>query len=176
MTGAIAFEPHGHMLVAAPAPVTACTAAILIVVAFRGAPARSIQFALVCGALAGSCVVSAGAPAVRDVAAHAPRGHAADDLFDALDALDADPRAVEHREISVSGTWLPPRGGWPAAVSRRIMTCCAADAVDIGFDVVPRGEVHLRAGSWVRVTGLVHVTLRDGDIRYEIAGATVTPP
>jgi hypothetical protein len=175
MTGVIGFGPHEAMLVAAPAPLTVCAAAVLIAIAVRGIPARSISMPLICGALAGSCIAAAGAPVVRDVESHAPRGHSADDLFDALDAVDADPRAVDHREISVSGTWLAAHDGWPASVSRRIMTCCAADAVDVGFDVAPRAEVRLRAGSWVRVSGFVHVALRDGDIRYEIADALVTP-
>jgi hypothetical protein len=174
MTGVIGLGPHGALLVAAPAPLTACAVAVMIVIAFRGIPARSILVPFVCGALAGSCVVAAGAPVVRDVVAHAPRGHAADDLFDTLDRLDADPRALEQHAISVSGSWLPAHDGWPASVSRRIMTCCAADAVDVGFDVAPRLEVRLPAGSWVRVNGLVRVALRDGDIRYEIADATVT--
>jgi hypothetical protein len=174
MTAVIGFGRHEAMLVAAPAPLTVCAAAVLIAIAGRGVPARSIFMSLVCGALVGSCIAAAGAPAVRDVKAHAPRGHTADDLFDALDALDAAPRTVEHREISVSGSWLPAHDGWPAAVSRRIMTCCAADAVDVGFDVAPRAQVRLPAGSWVRVTGFVHAALREGDLRYEIADASVT--
>jgi hypothetical protein len=175
LTGAIVVGPHGALLVAAPAPLTTCAAAVLIAIAYRGVPARPIHPSLVCGALVGSCIAAIGVPAVRAVEAHAPRGHSAGDLFDALDALDADPRALEQRSISVSGTWLPKADGWPASVSRRIMTCCAADAVDVGFDVAPHADVRLRAGSWVRVTGIVHVMLRDGDIRYEIADASVTP-
>ncbi len=172
---ALCLAPGGGALVSAPAPLTGGAAVALLILAYRGAGVYAPHAATVCGAIAGCCVAVAGAPVLRDVEMHAPRGHGAADLFDALDALDSDPRALQDRELSVTGSWTPRHDGWPSSVSRRIMTCCAADAVDVGFDVEPRGAVALRAGTWVRVTGRVRVTLRDGDVRYELAVASVIP-
>lgn len=160
-------------LVSAPAPVTAGAAAALIAVAYRASRSLALHVALALGVLAGAWISSGSAPQVRDVEAHVPHVHGDADLFDALDALDADPSSALGRTIAVSGTWTPPHGGWPATVSRRIMSCCAADAVDVGFDVTPRGRVSIHSGTWVRVSGRIRISLRDGDVRYEIADATV---
>lgn len=160
-------------LVSTAPPVTLCAAAALVLIAYRSGRAVHLAVALACGAVAGAWITSLGPPAVRGVESRAPRVHGAADLFDALDELDADPASVEGRVISVSGTWMPSRDGWAATVSRRIMTCCTADAVDVGFDVEPRGDGRIPSGTWVRVTGRVRVTMRDGDVRYELADAVV---
>jgi hypothetical protein len=125
------------------------------------------------GACAGLWLLGVGPSGARDVSTRVPRGHVVADLFDALDRLDAEPSAFDGRIISVSGTWTPATDRGAATVSRRVMSCCAADAVDVGFDVAPIGAVRVRAGAWVRVSGHVRVRLRDGDLRYEIGRATV---
>jgi uncharacterized protein DUF1980 len=167
--------PRSVALVSTSPAVTLCAAATLTVIAYRGARSNALYLALASGAFAGVWIAGLNAPAVRGVEARAPRIHGAADLFDALDALDADPSAIEGRVISVSGTWTPSHDGWAPTVSRRIMTCCAADAVDVGFDVEPRAGVRVTSGAWVRVTGRVRANLRDGDVRYEIADAEVMP-
>jgi len=170
----IAVSRSASLVSTAPA-VTLCAAAALMVIAYRSARAFAVHLALAlaCGAFAGAWIARLGPPAVRGVESRAPRVHGAADLFDALDALDADPRSLEGRVISVSGTWTPSHDGWPPTISRRIMTCCAADAVDVGFDVDPRAGVRVTSGAWVRVTGRVGVTLRDGDVRYGLVDAIV---
>jgi hypothetical protein len=160
-------------LISASPVVTLCSAAALIAIAYRGARTHAPHLALACGTFAGAWLTGLDAPAVRGVESRAPRVHGAADLFDALDALDADPRSLEGRVISVSGTWTPSHDGWAPTISRRIMTCCAADAVDVGFDVNPRTSVRVTSGTWARVTGRVRVTLRDGDVRYALVDAEV---
>jgi uncharacterized membrane protein YcgQ (UPF0703/DUF1980 family) len=102
-----------------------------------------------------------------------PHNHVAADLFDALDRLDADPTSFDRRIVAVSGTWTPATAQSAATVSRRVMSCCAADAIDVGFDVIASGKVTIQTGAWVRVEGRVQVRLRDGELRYEIADATI---
>lgn len=88
------------------------------------------------------------------------------DLFDALARLDADPGAVIGRRISVSGRWMAATDGRDASVSRRVMSCCAADVVDVGFDVEPATGRGPANGAWVRVDGVVRMRVRDGEVRY----------
>ena len=133
------------------------------------------MLAVLGGAGAGSWLSNTAPAAPRDVVARAPRGHIAADLFDALDALDANPAVFDGRTIAVSGTWTPASALSAASVSRRVMSCCAADAVDVGFDVTPNAAEHIGAGAWVVVSGRVRVRLRDGELRYELGGATVRP-
>jgi hypothetical protein len=172
-----ALDGAARALTAASPALTLCAGAALVVIAFRGRglARRSMSLAVLGGACAGLWLSGAAPPGPRDVVARAPRGHIAADLFDALDALDANPAAFDGRAIAVSGTWTPAGALGAASVSRRIMSCCAADAVDVGFDVTPNAEAHVDAGAWVLVSGRVHVRLRDGELRYELGAATVRP-
>lgn len=172
-----ALDGAARALTAASPALTLCAGAALIVIAFqtRDLVWRSMSLAVFGGACAGMVLSSAAPSGPRDVVARAPRGHIAADLFDALDALDANPSAFDGRTIAVSGTWTPARALGPASVSRRVMSCCAADAVDVGFDVTPVAAPRVDAGAWVLVSGRVHVRLRDGELRYELGAATVKP-
>jgi hypothetical protein len=95
------------------------------------------------------------------------------DLFAILDALDRDPAAIVGRVVSVSGEWTPPLDGSPAAVSRRVMSCCAADAVDVGFDVELAVPEKIESRRWVRVTGVVARRMRDGESRFVLERSTI---
>lgn len=88
------------------------------------------------------------------------------DLFEALDRLDSAPNAMLGITIAVTGTWTPASGDALATISRRVVSCCAADAVDVGFDVRLSDDVRIPAGSWVRVEGTVAERVVDGDIRF----------
>ncbi len=96
------------------------------------------------------------------------------DLFDALEKLDDDPAALIGRRIAVTGLWRPSVDGACAAVFRRVMACCAADSIDVGFDVVPARTVSLRANVPVQVSGEVESVLRDGEVRYRLRDASVS--
>ena len=96
----------------------------------------------------------------------------AGDLFALLERIDSDPRAIG-RSVAVSGEWRPGDAARAASVSRRIMACCAADAVDVGFDVVPRRAAAIKAGAEVCVAGVLAVRLLDGELRYQIVHAIV---
>lgn len=170
-----ALDGAARVLTAASPALTWCAGAALIVIAFRarGLARRTMLLAVLGGACAGSWLSSSAPSGPRDVVARAPRGHIAADLFDALDALDANPAVFDGRTIAVSGTWTPAGALGAASVSRRIMSCCAADAVDVGFDVMPNAAKHIGAGAWVLVSGHVHVRLRDGELRYELGAAVV---
>lgn len=109
---------------------------------------------------------------VGEVSTSSPGGAHDGDLFALLDRLDDDPRAVLGRSVSVSGVWTPPSHGHAATVSRRVMACCAADAVDVGFDV-RGGLAALHAGQFVSVRGVVHAVLADGELRYSLDDARV---
>ncbi len=107
------------------------------------------------------------------VRAHRDAAGSSDDLFAALEAVDDRPQSLVGKQLSVTGWWRPPAGGAPASVSRPVMTCCAADAVDVGFDVFVRHAVHLPAQTFVRVRGLVQASMHDGETRYALADADV---
>jgi uncharacterized membrane protein YcgQ (UPF0703/DUF1980 family) len=96
------------------------------------------------------------------------------DLFALLDRLDRDPSSAAGSQAVVTGQWTPPSDGHPASVSRRVMTCCAADAVAVGFDVYPARSVAIASGARVRVRGTVRSEIIDGELRYALVGATIT--
>jgi len=128
-------------------------------------------------AAAGACiaVVLPAAPqrAAGVVITRSPHAVVRNDLFDVLDRLDADPAGVMGTRVTVGGVWAPARDGSDATVSRRIMNCCAADAVDIGFDVESARVAAVAPQSWVRVTGVVGERMRDGESRFVLLGAKV---
>jgi len=172
-------------LVRAPAPVMIATAAIFAVALLmsreRSVAAdlqvRSFRPAVPAGLIAGviaGCTLPGIAPASwQTVITHATLHSAHNDLFDALDTLDAQPGALLGRQIWVTGVWRPPDRENLATVSQRVMACCAADAVDIGFDVAPARIVALPAGTRVRVGGIVNEMLRQGETRYVLRDAVV---
>jgi len=162
-------------LTATPPALTLCAGLVVVFFALRRGELRSTIFALLTGTFVGLSLPVAAQSPPHDVGVHAPRAHIAADLFDALDRLDADPTAYDGRVIAISGTWMPATTSSAASVSRRVMSCCAADAVDVGFDVAPRADQRLRPGTWVRVFGRVRVRLHAGDLRYEIESAVVHP-
>jgi hypothetical protein len=173
------FDGAARSLTAAPPAFTFCAGAALLAISVRAdhssraASWRMWAIATIAGGCAGLSLLHASPSAPRDVSVRVPRNHIAADLFDALDQLDADPAAFDRRIIVVSGTWTPATTQRAATVSRRVMSCCAADAIDVGFDVIRNREVTIHAGTWVRVEGRVRVRLRDGDLRYEVAGAAI---
>lgn len=172
---AAALDGAARTLTSAPPPLTLCAGIALSMLAVRSVMWRTSVPALLAGVCAGMWLSSAAPSNPRDVGVRAPRSHIAADLFDALDRLDTDPGAFNGRTISVSGMWMPASARGAATVSRRVMSCCTADAIDVGFDVAPSGAVRVRAGVWARVSGRVRVRLRDGDMRYEIEATTVRP-
>jgi uncharacterized membrane protein YcgQ (UPF0703/DUF1980 family) len=166
-------------LTAAPPILTFCASASLLMLSMQ---ARTASHAITRGrwfiaALAGVCAgltLSHATPAApRDVVARVPRNHIAADLFDALDQLDANPAVFDHRTIEVSGTWTPPSAQSTATISRRVMSCCTADSVDVGFDVITKIVDRVQPGAWVHVSGRVRGRLRNGELRYEIVDASV---
>lgn len=107
---------------------------------------------------------------VTHVAEHGARG----DIFGVLARLDDDPSSVIGTRVTVSGAWTPATADALATVARRVMSCCAADAVAVGFDVRPRHRVDIAAGSIVRVDGIVGRTMVDGEVRYVLEQSEVT--
>jgi hypothetical protein len=172
---AAAVDGASGSLTTAPPALTLLAGAALVLFSLRAVSWRESILASVAGICTGLWLQSAAPFGPHDVRVRAPRGHIAADLFEALDSLDVSPSAFDGRTIAVSGTWMPPDANVRATVSRRVMSCCAADAVDVGFDVAPRGVVRSPAGAWVSVAGRVRVRLRDGDLRYEIDDAVVRP-
>ncbi len=101
-------------------------------------------------------------------------GHAfSGDMFAALERIDTDPGRVVGTSLTVSGEWTPAAAGTPPTVSRRIMACCAADSVAVGFDVYPLSSPRLRAYAEVTVTGLLSAHMLHGELRYELRRASV---
>ncbi|MBV8171303.1 MAG: hypothetical protein JO219_05150 [Candidatus Eremiobacteraeota bacterium] len=95
------------------------------------------------------------------------------DLFRLLDDVDAAPQRVLGTRASVSGTWMPAQPPRAATVSRRIMACCAADAVDVGLDVLPAPSVRAGSGQTVCVSGVVSARIIGGELRYALVRALV---
>jgi hypothetical protein len=107
-------------------------------------------------------------------AAAAGLGAAHTDLLTALQVLDDDPASMLGHRISVHGLWSPRAIPASASVWVQIMACCAADAIDVGFDVVPRHNAKIALGAPVHVTGIVRADMRDGELRYRLDDAIVT--
>lgn len=126
-----------------------------------------------CGVVLGTMLPRSAPRASGAVVTHAVSGSRRGDLFELLEQIDADPRALLGRRVTVSGEWSRADGIHTEAVSRRIMACCAADAVRVGFDVIPSHEQQLPADARVRVTGVLRSRLLDGDLRYVIIAAHV---
>lgn len=91
------------------------------------------------------------------------------DMFWLLDQLDRAPGALLGRRVVVTGEWRPAAHGYAASVSRRVMTCCAADAVRVGLDVALESVQSFSPGAVVCVAGVLRSTLREGELRYIIA-------
>lgn len=129
-----------------------------------------------------SVMTRAPAGMLRRKHAERPLNRRADDdasLFDALERIDRDSEHAIGMWFRVSGTWTRAHDGAPATVSRRIMTCCAADAVSVGFDVIPKAGGAPRpqpAGSraFVRVSGRLGASMVDGETRYYLKNAVVS--
>jgi uncharacterized membrane protein YcgQ (UPF0703/DUF1980 family) len=176
---ASALDGAARSLTAASPALTFCAGAALIILSVQannsaGAISwRKFLVATLAGGCAGLSLLCTAPAAPRDVTARVPRNHVAADLFDTLDRLDADPAAFDRRIIDVSGTWTPATAQGAATISRRVMSCCAADAIDVGFDVIPSREIQVPSGQWVRAAGRVRVRLRNGELRYEIFDAAI---
>lgn len=113
-------------------------------------------------------------PVSGPVLTHAVETSSSGDLLLVLDQLDADPHSVIGRQVLVSGNWHRAGPLAPASISRTITSCCAADSVAVGFDVYPAKQLSANSGDWVRVRGKVSETLRDGEVRYGLVGASAS--
>ena len=163
-----------EVLTSMPAWATLLTGSMLAVCALRGAAPRRRTFAYaVCGVCAALCLPASPPPAPGMVSTRPPSTSLRGDLFEALDRLDSTPNEMLGSTISVTGTWTPASRGELATVSRRVVSCCAADAVDVGFDVRLSRDVRVAAGSWVRVDGTVAERAVDGDIRFVLEHSRV---
>jgi len=160
-------------LTAMPALITGAFGGVGMWLAWLHAPRRSTVLLFACGALAGS-LLPRGVTAPATVTTHSMQAGQRGDLFHVLDEVDADPWAVLGHRVTVSGEWAPADSARAATVSRRIMTCCAADAVRVGFDVSPKTRVvGFARGAPVRVSGFLAASVRGGDVRYVIRDAIV---
>ena len=119
-----------------------------------------------CGVFIALALPASAPPAPGAVSTRAAAGAMRGDLFEALDRLDASPDSMLGSAIAVTGTWTPASEGDLATVSRRVVSCCAADAIDVGFDVRLARDVRIDAGRWVRVEGTIGERIVDGDVRY----------
>ena len=128
----------------------------------------------VCAGAAAALVIPAGVVDAPGEVVSANVGHHSGDLFAALERLDDDPTAMVGRRLNVSGEWHGARSDRSATVSRRIMTCCAADAIAVGFDVESDRPFAGRDGSRVFVSGILQSRMSAGEVRYVITGARVS--
>ncbi len=126
------------------------------------------------GIISGLLLPSSPPPVAGAVVTHGAGIALRGDLFAVLDRLDDDPSRVVDRLVSVSGEWSPATAQRPATVSRRIMSCCAADAIAVGFDVELARDRRIKTGEWVRVEGVVRERMYDGDRRFVLEHSTVT--
>jgi hypothetical protein len=159
-------------LVSVPMSVMIATGAIFGV-ALMGSRNRSVLAGIVVGVIAGYTLPGSAPASWQPVVTHAAVHSVRNDLFDALDTLDARPGMLLGRHVWVTGVWRPRVGDNLATVSQRMMACCAADAIDIGFDVAPAQMVAVAAGTSVRVGGIVNEVLRQGETRYVLREAVV---
>jgi hypothetical protein len=163
-----------NALTVMPTPLIVAFGISGAVLALAPADQRMIAAAMLAfGVAVGTALPRAAPQASGAVVTHAVHNWQRSDLFELLDQIDADPRAILGHRVRVSGEWSPASGDQAATVSRRVMSCCAADAVRVGFDVLSSREVSMPEGKPVRVDGVLRSRLRDGDIRYVIDDAIV---
>jgi hypothetical protein len=170
-------------LVRAPMWITIATAAMFAAALMKGRSGndrnkadrdrRSLSAALIIGVVAGYTLPGSARASWQPVITHAAVHSVRNDMFDALDALDTRPATLLGRRISVTGVWHPSDPNNLATVSQRVMACCAADAVDVGFDVVPARTIAVPVGAYVLVGGTVTEVLRQGETRYVLRDAFV---
>lgn len=164
---AAALTGASSALTALPPWAVFTTGAVLSIAATCAAPKRlNVAVSLAIGAAVGSMLPTRQPAPPGVVLTRAVASGMHGDLFEALDRLDEDPSSLLGRRISVSGVWSPADGARAATVSRRFMSCCAADEVDVGFDVTLEREPRVASGSWVRADGIVAERVVDGDVRY----------
>jgi hypothetical protein len=171
----------GAAATGASSALTAMPAIVIVVFGASGAvlalaqPGRRRLTAalLACGALIGAALPRSALAGSGAVVTHYAGGSRRGDIFALLDQIDAEPRALLGRRVTVSGEWSPADRNHAATVSRRVMTCCAADAIRVGFDVAPVRPLPLSDGVIVRVSGVLRARLRDGDVRYVIEDALI---
>ena len=185
-----ALLPHGELftLVSAPAWIMIAVALLLFAGSFREYAMRReyrarAAVSLLFGVFVGMTLYGHDIPPAFGMSTHAIRRPGlfgtrvlspAESLFSALELLDEDPQKLLGRRIAVSGAWsaYTSRSG---SVSKRVMSCCAADALDVGFDVRSTTVVHMRRGDQVLVRGTVGAAMVHGETRYVLDGATVRP-
>jgi len=135
--------------------------------------ARTVSPCIAIGIVCGLLLPSTPPPVAGVVVTHGDGVALHGDIFDVLDRLDDDPSRVLGRRVSVSGEWAPASVQRPATVSRRIMTCCAADAIAVGFDVEAASVRPRKTGDWVRVDGVVRERMVDGERRFVLEQSQV---
>jgi hypothetical protein len=147
-------------------------AATLAGLSLRAAARTSVGW-LIAGALFAMTLPSSIDSSDPAVITHAWANVAHDDLIAALEQLDDNPVGLVGRHLAVKGRWQGQTGQAAATVSERIMACCAADAVNVGFDVFPIARVNAPDQSYVSVSGFVRAFLRGGETRYALINARV---
>ena len=162
----------GASLTAIPPPVLLSCGVVMAAVC-RRAPAFDWP-CFCCGLALGAALPRDAPPPDGRVIERAPYAAVQSDLFDALEQLDRDPASLMHRRIRVTGLWTPSTSARAATVSRRVMTCCAADAFSVGFDVEPARSTRVPAGVPVRADGVVEESMRDGELRYVLEQCRIT--
>ncbi|HZV78068.1 MAG TPA: hypothetical protein VFF60_00510 [Candidatus Binatus sp.] len=158
-------------LVAIPPAFVLCLALFCGALALRRGQTKASALWIFVGAIAGMLLPTA--LPVEHVLTRAAVQQRQTDLFRLLDALDASPHDIVGTRASISGTWTSARSPRAASVSRRIMTCCAADSVDLGLDVIPSQRTALPDGEEVCATGFVAARLDAGELRYSLVRASV---
>ena len=155
-----------------PAALVAFGCISIAIAALSTHTARSLVLAAL--AFGVGCTLAGQAPTSFDVVSsgRSSRGLPAD-MFAVLDQLDRSPNTVLGRRVVVSGEWSPTSHGHAASVSTRVMACCAADAIHVGFDLVADHEPVFNSGAVVCVGGVLRSALRDGELRYVITHARI---
>ncbi|HXW76013.1 MAG TPA: hypothetical protein VEJ20_01235 [Candidatus Eremiobacteraceae bacterium] len=159
-----------------PVALFACGAAAVLARPFarRGLDAAAVRALIAGGAVALALPTSP--PSATVIVDRALRTSGSGDLFALMDRIDDDPAAVLGARAAVTGSWTPAEGAAAATVSRRIMSCCAADAVDVGFDVETDQRRLPAAGTVVRVSGVLIARMVDGETRYALRHASIAWP
>ena len=156
-----------------PALLLATGLTLVCAVWRKAAPSVSWPYAAI-GIAAGLALPSTPPPVAGSVVTRAPESALRGDIFAVLDRIDDDPALVIGRRVSVTGMWSPATRDRLATISRRVMSCCAADAVDVGFDVVLRRPQRVERGAWVRVDGFVRERIDGGEVRYLLEQSAVS--
>ncbi len=81
----------------------------------------------------------------------------------------------ENQRVSITGQYVPPRGGKDGGFDlvRMFVVCCAADARPLGIKIIAPEVIEIPRMGWVRITGVARFETLNGRIEPKLEAEKV---